>query len=272
MRAGVSFILLVFNLFWVFPAASFELTRSAACLQELRALSPGWAPQTDAGPPELWDFDGQNGAQFYDVDFAALYQLTGHKSIDEILRTRKASGKTNHVLDIFGSGLMVENQALADSVTGIRLGPLLRETDDPYTRDLFAQRPPTPPEILGDATNPKTWEALRTSMKERDIPSMDFVAMRPMGGWKQKPFTRTADQNAAAVALMVENVLTVLSKEGQFYFSVSVPQAPGDLRDNRILKNLVKRIEAETPYRLDLIAHQSSINTTYQLSGVLHPK
>lgn len=263
---------LLFNLLWVVSATSFALTPAETCLTLLKELTPRWAPLEKIGPPETWKFDGHDGATYYDKDFAGLYEITGHKSIEEILQKRKFAGKANHVLDLFGSGLMVENQALATSVTGMRLGPLSRDSHDPFIRELFARLPPTPPEILGDATNLKTWEALRASMKERGIPSMNLVTMRPMGGWQQSPFSRTAEQNAVAIDLMVKNVLTVLSKDGQFYFSVNIPQLPGDLRENRILKRLVEEIEKETPYRLDLLTHISQINTTYELLGVLRPK
>ena len=96
--------------------------------------------------------------------------------------------------------------------------------------------------------------------------------MRPMGGWQQTPFTKTAEQNALALSFIVENVLSVLSNDGRFYFSVNIPQLPGDIRNNPTLRDLVNRIETETDYHLYLDVKMSTANTTYELSGVLYPK
>ena len=96
-------------------------------LNRLIEITPNWKPIEGSGKPERWSFDGHDGAKYYDQDFADLYTRTGQKSLSEILTHRRSDGRTNHVLDIFGSGFFVEDQSLADSITGVRLGPFSKE-------------------------------------------------------------------------------------------------------------------------------------------------
>lgn len=255
-----------------FAVAQCDKPRTQSCLEALQVETPSWRPIEGHGNPENWGCDGYDGATYYDKDFAELYQKLGIQSISHLLSHRKSQGQKNHVLDVFGSGFYVEDRSLVDSITGIRFGPFSRESTDPYIMRLLAKLPPTPTEILGDATHPQTWAMLKESMKSRNIPSINIAAMRPEGGWQRAPFAQTANQNVLAVSLMVENVLLILSEDGQFYFSVNIPQVPGDIRTHPVLQQLVRRLEEETRFHLYLTVKMSTVNTTYQLSGVIYPK
>lgn len=203
------------------------------CIQSFGALvrksdDVRYEPTDKIGKPESWNFDGYDGARYYDKDFVDLYKVSGGKSIQDILKTRKQNGQTNHVLDLFGSGFVVEDQSLANSITGVRFGPFNRTSHDSFLQKAIAKMPPTPTEVLGDAFHPNTWTKLRESMQSRNIPKFDLVTMRPVGAWQYLPFYRSQDGNCKAVTQMVDNVLPLLSSDGQFYFSVGpiVPSCP----------------------------------------------
>ena len=131
--------------------------------------------------------------------------------------------------------------------------------------------PPTPPQVLGDATHPETWAKLAASMKERQIPAFDLVTMRPMGGWEKVP-SQTLDQNAEMISLLFEQVVPLLSPDGQFYFTFDIPRLTGDLKQHPRLRALVERIESETPYRVDMRTDIGRKDATLRIYGVLLPK
>ncbi len=91
----------------------------------------------------------------------------------EFLRRRKEAHSGANVLELFGSGYFVKDFASTDSITGVRW--------EAYTAEPGFERP-TPPEILGDVFNQKTWASLDASMHTRGIPNFDLVVMRPIGG------------------------------------------------------------------------------------------
>ena len=247
-------------------------SRTEACLRLLTEISPGWRPREGAGPPERWFFDGHQGATYYDKDFAELYRRVGVRSLSDVLMQRKMAGLDSHALDIFGSGFFIGDRTLVESITGLRLGAFSRETADPDFGDLLDHLPPTPTEILGDAMNPKTWSALRESMRSRAIPAMSLIVMRPEGGWQDQPFTATAEHNALALTFIIENALRVLSADGYFFFTVHIPQLRGDITTRAKFRELVADVERHSRFHLTLVPSISTIGTTHQLSGVLSPK
>jgi len=223
------------------------------------------------GGPETWQSDGTHGTTKYDTDFSELYAETGQSSFTDLLKDRKQLAQTTHILDLFGSGFFVENPELADSITGMRWGPIDRTSTDAHTQLLLNQLPATPNEILGDAMNPKTWEKLKVSMRDRKIPKIDLVTMRPHGGWLDNAFDPL--MNATAIEIMVENVLSILSDNGRFYFSVDTLMYQGNFSQIEPLLNLQERIESTTPYRLILKPQMTDDGAkTRILNGLLMPK
>lgn len=248
------------------------LASKESCLDSLITATTDWKPAEGHGTPEVWDFDGFDGAKYYNIHFEELFQIRGVRSILDILKKRGSSGKSNHVLDLFGSGFVVENRSDADSVTGLRFGSLARESADKRKQTLLSQLPENPPEVLGDAMNPETWRHLKESMGERGIPAMDLVTMRPMGGWQSQPFSQNAESNALAVSLMVKNVLEILSQDGEFYFYVQFRHVGGDYTNHPVLKKLLDQVEEDTAFRLKLQHKVDPKRNSDGLAGVLYPK
>ncbi len=199
----------------------------------------------------------------------------------EFLRRRKAAHSGANVLELFGSGFFVKDFDSTDSITGVRWEAY---TPRPGGAAAAPERP-TPPEILGDVFNQKTWASLDASMHTRGIPNFDLVVMRPIGGWQ----THTVEgnsfgsaqgyaavgTNAISVAYVVNQVLNRLSPTGQFFFSLNHMAESYDIATHQ-LKPLVDQIEAQTPYHLVLVTTRTREwypdPSQLSLAGAIIPK
>ncbi len=259
------------------PLKNFSDELIASAESSLRKA--GWKPLEGHGVPEDWTLDGPTNSQKdynpteqYDYQFSEVLGKIGitkpQGHFKNLLKESRSQGIGTNVLDLFGSGFFVEDQSLADSITGMRYGPYAGIIPKSY----FGKQPE---EVLGDAMNSKTWKRLDHSMKARSIPAMDLVTMRPEGGWQRASFSTTPNQNAQAIKFIVGPVLKRLSPTGRFYFSVPIPDLPGSFSEYPVLQELVSLIESQTPYKLILSSETTKLlktSTTYYLDGAIVPK
>lgn len=246
-----------------------EPSWASTCVGDLTAA--GIEAKQGQGETDDWNLDGPfHAKRAYEKAFAKILKKTGVPVAWNffeliILKLKLTTGKV-HVMDLFGSGFFVQNRFATDSITGVRWGHYEAKG---WNRKLFDR--PAPPEVLGDIFNPETWSKLDESMRERDIPAMDLVTMRPVGGWwdivKKSP-----DAQIVALKYVIENVKARLSPDGRFYFTVC-QDGRGGLSQHPELQDFAKKIYAETPYELILADTPSSVpNALIDLSGVLLPK
>jgi len=237
-------------------------------LRELRKT--GWKPASGEGPPEKWNIDGPAYARLsYEGGFRGLFyklKLDSEHFFENLLQARRTAGKSTNVLDLFGSGYFVENQALADSITGVRYGPFDRsKVPKEYWPKYF------PEEVLGDILSPITWKKLDRSMERRGIPKMDLIVMRPEGGWESAPFTLTERQNALAFGYIVRQALTRLSDDGEFYFDLWVRHTPGDPTRNPMILKLQEEVAKYTNHEL-IFTKMEVGGQVQRFEGMLRPK
>ncbi len=228
----------------------------------------------DHGPEEtVWFIDGVvDTKKDYETDFSdILAKLEIYSPInyfENLLRSRKTLAKGANVADLFGSGFFIENQTLADSITGLRFGA--------YSRGSLPMNYPAakvPVEILGDIINPNTWDKLDKSISVRGIPSFDIVVMRPVGGWWAGPWSQTAEDNINALKYILGNAMLRLSPDGYFFFKIHFENhILGSLSDNPLLKEIVHDIESVTTNKLILFSQMDEEVEIKSLSGVLLPK
>lgn len=248
------------------------LQDEAQLLQEMRKT--GWMPLRGKGSAESWTVDGPEMA-FYLREIRAVMLAAEPRvgTINTLLERRMENGQTTHVLDLFGSGFFIRPPEFdvmgidVHSVTGMRYGPFDR-TQLPANFPLNKM----PTEVLGDIFEPQTWKGLDQSMRARNIPKMDLVAMRPVGAWDQSPFSETVEGNAAALTFILQNVIARLSPTGRFYFTLNLRPLNGVISETPEFQKLVQMIETKTPYRLVLLSRTSYDGNTVGLDGALVPK
>ena len=125
--------------------------------------SDGFAPAS-VGDAAIWKIDGRarrpqdTYENSFEELFAKLKIRRPNSHFESLLRSFRTSGPTAHVLDPFGSGFFLPSSSSASSVTGLRLEPLdwARAGIDPKEM---------PAEVLGDITNPETWQTLDRSKR-----------------------------------------------------------------------------------------------------------
>ena len=103
----------------------------------------------------------------YDREFG---QLWGSRTFEKFLLDRKNAGKSNHLLDLFGSGGVDPQNMSYDSMTGVRLSTA-GDLQNPRQRVL-----------QGNLFSPRTWRLIASSLKQRDIPHIDVATIRPLAG------------------------------------------------------------------------------------------
>ena len=256
-----------------------EIAAKIVTTAESSLRKTGWKPEVGNRGKEYWTIDGpisKTKANYpnraYESAFVNIFFKTGSITktsrdfIENYLKSRKADQKGTHILDLFGSGFYIQDQTLADSITGMRLGPFDREF---LPKDYLGY---IPTEILGDALNSKTWKELDMSKKTRSIPSFDLVTLNPEGGWKEATFNRTYSGNANALKYIVGQVLTRLSATGRFYFHIPLPYGSKDFSMHPVLRDLVIQIEKYTHYRLVLDYQVGIISPIAYLDGAIVPK
>ncbi len=174
------------------------------------ALSSGF--KTEVQGLDTWEVDGpylepgQQGS--YDSDFEPLLIQQEADTFTELLRIRKASGRSTHVLDLFGSGYFLRDLNLVSSLHAVRL----KDTDDVYREAAFkrfiARKENNDPRqhhyarivdylnlikeypfrkvIEGNLYHPKTWSHLASSQRTMGIPDFDLIVARPNGAFANK--------------------------------------------------------------------------------------
>ena len=199
-------------------------------------------PKFTIGLPESWPKDGPVSADGnYESSFAIAINSIGIEQHYGFFRrrfnSRNTQGRTNHVLDLFGSGFFVADPNIVSSLTGVRLGPYPREE----LQQPWISHPPT--EIFGDIFEMSTWQNLDKSMKLRGINKFDLITMRPVGGWGESNF-HNSRTNALALHFILLNVTERLAGDGVFFFQILgfIPEA--------VLQSIVQEIELTTPYQL----------------------
>lgn len=147
----------------------------------------------------------------------------------ELFQELKEGGRPVHALDLFGSGLYIEDPSLVSSITGVRLGPISLD----YLGEKFNKKN-WPTEIAGNIFEPSTWSKLDQSMRERKINGFQVITMRPVGGWHDLGFSwnrETKNQQAKlALEYIIEETLKRLANDGIFLFRVDSTY-PEQIRD-----------------------------------------
>lgn len=108
----------------------------------------------------------------YRENHPELFQLAQEKrssTFGEYFQERKRRGLTNHVVDLFGSGLFADASS-ADSMTGIRI------------EELPTPNPPNREQIVGNAFRRKTFDQLVKRLNSLEAPFVDVFVFRPVGG------------------------------------------------------------------------------------------
>jgi len=197
---------------------------------------------------DRWPIDGPLR---YGHTFSILLNKLGYKSESgdffiKMIQARKARGEAVHALDLFGSGFFAQPDA--DTITGLRYGSMRLEKNEV----LKGQR--IPPQVYGDIREESTWSTLDKSMKTRNIPGFDVVAMRPIAGWNQIYNTK---QEEKVLKFILNNVIARLNPGGEFYFSIG----------SRFLKieqnQLQEKYQAEVWSKgFEMICVDNSINVT----------
>lgn len=219
---------------------------------------------------ESWPIDGpKESKENYESAFSSLIPNlygTSHKDFFEnYLETSRKSGFSSNVLDLFGSGFFIKNQARADSITGVRF--------ESYDRSLLPKEytNTVPEEVLGDIFDLKTWEKLDKSMKERNIAQMDLVVMKLEAGWYFNQDPNTAlKENLYRLEYVLRNVSHRLSSNGIFLFSIRLPSIYGDVSKSPQAIELVKRLAESSSHKLvldSLVVNHSTV----RLNGAYTP-
>lgn len=229
--------------------------------------------------PSSWTKDGPRRSGYdpkanYEFTFKPLINKLGFSSehfFDAYMKYLKLTNSPANVLELFGSGYFIENRIDVDSITAVRFEPYR------ITPNMVQQYKLLPTEILGDIIDGQAWQALDQSLAERGIDSLNFVMMRPEGGWALAPWARQKDLNLIILKYILGHVIKRLSPNGTFFFSIVLMSFPGKVEENPIMQEIVKGIAEHTPYELIL---DSSVYTTdnpeeyfsQELSGVLRSK
>lgn len=115
-----------------------------------------------------WLFDGKR-SESYEQTFESL--IEPDQTFQQMIDNRKTAGGTTHVIDLFGSAKFVEDPAVVDSLTAVRIADS-RHVIKPKRGTL----------IDGNLYSGHTWGEIRRHMRQRHIPSFDFIVSRPLGG------------------------------------------------------------------------------------------
>ncbi len=99
------------------------------------------------------------------------------QTIEQFSSNRRATGRSTHVLDLFGSAVFSNAPDIFDSLTGVRFQPL-----DPAV--IVAPYPVAQwAEITGDIFKSSTWQSISVSMRSRNIKGFDLITLRPAGSY-----------------------------------------------------------------------------------------
>lgn len=100
----------------------------------------------------------------------------GHQTVESYARVRRQAGFKVHVCDLFGSAVFSDEPEVFDSLTGVRLQPLLssRIPDNIKVHQNWR-------ELVGNIYSRNTWNILDQSMDSRGISKFDIIFIKPEG-------------------------------------------------------------------------------------------
>ncbi len=130
---------------------------------------------------DWWRFDQFTYPNPKSPEMHTLKPLLGEGvSLQKIIDQRKASGRSTHILELFGSGKFLPNPKSADTITGVRLKDITY-TDHPDRQTM--SRPSHHTVLEGDLFEEKTWTGISQHMEYKSISSFDMVVCAPGAGW-----------------------------------------------------------------------------------------
>ena len=132
----------------------------------------------------VWDGHQQNS---YNRTFMSA--LNGMR-IEDYAQSRKDSGKSTHLLDLFGSAVFTLEQDPFDSMTGVRLINL-----DPREIPYGLKKSEKWRELTGDLGRKYTWKKLDSNLDARNIEALDIILIRPVGPLKDVAWAIQANQD-----------------------------------------------------------------------------
>jgi hypothetical protein len=224
----------------------------------------GVAPP-EVGRPESWDFDGPSMSSVpYEKSMEELFTKLGipfdQNYFQNLVKGRSTRGLRTDALDLFGSGFFLSDVRIANSVTGLRLGPWIPRSEYPAPK-----LPPDfvyPTEVSGDIFRGRSWEALDRSMSERGIQKMNLVVMRPYGGWDKYRLS-SGSVEASGLVYIMRRVVERLADDGEFYFTIDSSRLG---KDHIFVKSFEKWLQKNTGFELLIFDTPSSV------FGVIRPK
>lgn len=203
--------------------------------------------ELDARKGDDWEFDQFVFPHPRSPENKTLFPLLGEGvSLQNIVDARRSAGKNTHLLELFGSGQILDNPSAADSITGIRL------TDKRYT-DRTRSRPAHHDVVSGDIYDNDTWVKLTTHMKEKNIPSIDIAVCTPVGGWGSWANVYPASVYMSIFYPLLQHVYNVLSPDEGTLYSEVPPRMGLTQRDLELWTERMNRRGIQTE-----LAHNSN--------------
>lgn len=231
------------------------------CGPAIRNISP--IPQE-----ERWQVDGPLAD--YSYSFQMLLNAEGITPdkyyFDNLLAQRKRKGLKTNFMDLFGSGFNIHNRTVADSILGVRKGPIKLDPKE------IAAGVTVPQQVFGDLMDPKTWQYIDNHLKKNKIPSLDLITMVPEGGWRR--VASSTEENVKAICYIAEHSINRLSATGEFYFSLDHINSPKPLDEEPQFQALMQRLSKLKPPKEIIIAQRrsSSRNEFFLTEAWIRPK
>ncbi len=210
------FVLIVVFFFLKTSHSSIRINKGEiTCKSALGSISYSFHTSRALRPEYRWPNDGLPTSKFfYYINFFPKDKKTSSlQYIENWMQNRKNTQQTNHVLDLYGSGI---NVPLADSRTAVRFEPLKLYEDDiveALQEDLIL-----PHHVFADLTKNSAWKVIDASMRDRSIPHFDLVTMNPDGGWDQ--IIKNKEKAYQLLIKTLEEVSHRLSPTGEFFFVI----------------------------------------------------
>lgn len=144
---------------------------------------------------DVWGVDGLVGARSYNLNFQSVMQdemrTKARFTFVQWVKERKESGKSTHILEIFGSACFLSDFTHVDSITGVRL----KNVDKRFT-ELYEEMgereelnkwkkitlSPKRKIISGNVFNRLTWIKIKDVLKVKKTKKVDLIIVRPIGG------------------------------------------------------------------------------------------
>lgn len=169
------------------------------------------------GRNDWWGVDGTRGENSYEDQFKKL--LGSSNTFFDWVKKRKQSGKSSHVLDLFGSGAFINDFAYTDSITAVRL------LDVSVPGLVEASKRSV---IQGSIFEKETLKKLKQNLQSRGIKEIDLITIRPVGAFSS--FLEKNRENSAAISIfhglyysLIKDAYELLTaNEGEMYISTPI--------------------------------------------------